>query len=70
MIPDLALPGQGDWGLLRLPAIPQLLDEMGSYTINDRDIVQDSVQALAMVADLAYQGVVAEPVFGSLYDPG
>jgi hypothetical protein len=69
-VPDLAVPEPGarpGWGLLRFPAIPQLLDEFGGYKIDDKDLVQDSVQAAALVTDLAYSGQVEEPVTGSMY---
>jgi hypothetical protein len=69
-IPDLAPPdaeARPGWGLLRAPAIPQLIDEMGGYAIDDKGLVQDSVQALALVTELAYVGQVAEPLEGSLY---
>ena len=67
-VPDLEEPKQGSWGLLRLPAIPQLLDEMGAYTIDDKDLVQDSVIALALVTDLAWAGGILDaPIVGSNY---
>ena len=51
-----------------LPADPQLLDEMGAYMIDDKDLVQDSVIALALVADLAWSGgILDDPVTGSIY---
>lgn len=65
-IPDLAVPG-GDWGLLRMPSIPQLLDEFGVYQVDDKDLVQDSVISVAMAADLFVYGSVPEPVMGGLY---
>lgn len=56
------------WGLLRLPCIPQLMDELGTYMMNDRDIVQDSVMALALATELAYSGeFVGQAVEGGLY---
>ena len=67
-VPDLEEPRQGSWGLLRCPPIPQLLDEMGAYMIDDKDLVQDSVIALALVADLAWSGgILDDPVTGSIY---
>jgi hypothetical protein len=72
--PDMAPPdskarGEKAWGLIRLPAIPQLLDEMGGYMIDDKDLVQDSVQSLALVTDLAYSGgILYAPIGGSIYD--
>ncbi len=60
---------EGDgWGLLRLPCIPQLMDELGTYMLDDKDIVQDSVMALALATDLAYSGeFVGEAVEGGIY---
>ena len=56
------------WGLLRLPCIPQLMDELGTYMLKDKDLVQDSVMALALATDLAYSGeFVGEAVEGGLY---
>jgi len=61
-------PSSPDWGLLRLPCIPQLMDEMGTYQLDDKDLVQDSVMSLALVTELAYQGAsLGKAVFGSLY---
>ena len=66
-IPDLEPPG-GDWGLLRLPAIPALLDEMGRYQMEDRNLVQDCVMALAIATQVVYDGeFLFEPVIGGLY---
>lgn len=56
------------WGLLRLPSIPQLVDEMGVYQIEDKDLVQDSVMALAMAVDAVYDGTALfEPDFNGIY---
>ncbi len=66
--PDMLAANEGSWGMLRLPPIPQLLDEMGTYQLEDKDLVQDSVMALAMVTDIVYDGVLlAEPATGSIY---
>jgi hypothetical protein len=67
--PVLEGPGEGDWGLLRLPCISQLMDEMGVYSIDDKNIVfTDSVMALALVVDLAREMEgVAPPVLGGMY---
>jgi|WetSurMetagenome_2_1015567.scaffolds.fasta_scaffold27644_5 hypothetical protein len=67
--PVLEGPGEGNWGLLRLPCISQLMDEMGVYSIDDKNIpFTDSVMALALVTDLAreMEGVGA-PVIGGMY---
>lgn len=61
-------PDGDGWGLLRLPTIPQLMDELGTYMMNDKDITQDSVMALALVTDLAYSGeFVGQAVEGGVY---
>ena len=66
-VPDLAPPGDG-WGLLRLPAIPALLDEMGRYQLDDRNLQQDCVMALALATQIVYDGeFVFEPIEGSIY---
>lgn len=68
-IPDLEPPGTGNWGLLRLPPIPQLVDEMGVYQLDDKDLTQDCVMALALAVKGIYDGVLlSEPVPGSIYD--
>lgn len=54
------------WGLFRMPAIPQLLDEFGIYKPADKDLVQDSVMCAAMVAEALGSGLPA-PVGGSMY---
>jgi hypothetical protein len=67
-VPVMEQPGVGDWGLIRLPYITQLLDEMGIYMLDDKDLVQDSVMALALVVELAYSGtLLAAPVLGGIY---
>lgn len=56
------------WGLLRAPPITQLVDEMGIYRLDDKDLVQDCVITLAMAADAAYQeSMVGDPVSGGIY---
>jgi len=67
--PILEEPGDGNWGLIRLPCISQLMDEMGIYSIDDKNIpFTDSVMALALVVDLAreMEGVSA-PLIGGMY---
>jgi hypothetical protein len=67
-IPIMEEPNTGNWGLLRMPCITQLMDEMGIYQFDDKDLVQDSVIGLALATDLAYQSeAVREPVIGGLY---
>ena len=36
------------WGLIRLPNVPELLNELINYTLDDRAITTDSVMALGM----------------------
>lgn len=53
----------GPWGLIRMPAIPQLLDEFGPYEIDDRKLTQDSVMAVGMAVSQVYDGsILDEPV--------
>jgi len=67
-VPVLELPRESDWGLLRLPSITQLVDELGIYMLDDKDLVQDSVMALAMAVEIVYDGLMlAEPIEGGLY---
>ena len=67
-IPIMEPPGEGNWGVLRLPLITQLMDELGIYAFDDKDLVQDSVIALALAADLAYESeAIREPLLGGIY---
>jgi hypothetical protein len=67
-VPDMEQPGASDWGLLRMPCIPQLLDEFGIYMLDDKDLVQDSVMAVALAVEAAYSGeMLRAPVLGGLY---
>lgn len=78
MVPDLEPPGgydeegkvfnESSWGLIRLPSIPQLVDEMGVYQLNDKDLVQDCVMALAMVVKGVYDGH-RDPAYGDVFGP-
>lgn len=67
-VPILQPPGTG-WGLLRMPAITQLMDEMGVYSLDDKDIpFTDSVMSLALAVNAAYEyESVGEPVIGGIY---
>ncbi|HEX9015551.1 MAG TPA: hypothetical protein VF960_06035 [Chloroflexota bacterium] len=67
--PVLEGPGEGDWGLLRLPCISQLMDEMGIYSIDDKNIpFTDSVMSLALCVDLAREMEgISPPVVGGMY---
>jgi hypothetical protein len=69
-VPILQEPGTG-WGLLRLPTYTQLMDEMGIYSLDDKDIpFTDSVMSLALVVNAAYEAEgLAAPVMGSIYGP-
>jgi hypothetical protein len=42
------------WGMLRLPVITQLVDEMGVYQFDDKDLVQDCVFSLALAVSSKY----------------
>ena len=66
--PLLQQPGEG-WGVLRIPCITQLMDEMGVYSIDDKDIpFTDSVMSLALAVHAAYElEGVGDPVVGGLY---
>lgn len=67
-VPILQEPGTG-WGLLRMPCITQLMDEMGVYSLDDKDIpFTDSVMSLALAVNAAFEyESVGEPVEGGLY---
>lgn len=67
-VPVLQEPGTG-WGWLRLPCITQLMDEMGVYSLDDKDIpYTDSVMSLALAAHAAYEmESVGEPAIGGIY---
>jgi hypothetical protein len=67
--PILEGPGEGNWGLLRLPCVSQLMDEMGIYSIDDKNIpFTDSVISLALAVDLARETVgTGAPVLGGLF---
>lgn len=51
------------WGYLRMPPIPQLVDEMGTYELEDKDLVQDCVMGLAMATQARYDvGLLYTPI--------
>jgi hypothetical protein len=67
-VPVLELPGDGDWGLLRMPPIPQIVDEFGIYQFEDRKLVQDCVQAVALAVHSVFDGsILFEPISGDIY---
>lgn len=69
-VPDMEPPG-GDWGLIRMPPIPQLLDEFGGYELDDKKLVQDCVMSVALAVGSVYDGSnLDEPVAGGLYGGG
>lgn len=70
--PVLEPAGEGNWGLLRLPCIAQLMDEMGIYSIDDKAIpFTDSVISLALATDLAREMEgISPPLLGGLYWSG
>lgn len=67
-VPILQEPGTG-WGLLRLPCITQLMDEMGVYSLDDKDIpFTDSVMSLALATHAAYEAEGLQgPVMGGIH---
>jgi hypothetical protein len=67
-VPILETPEEGNWGLIRVPALAQLVDEFGMYQLDDKDLTQDSVMAVAMAVDLLYDGMMLpEALEGGLY---
>lgn len=68
LIPDLQPAGE-NWGLIRMPSIPQLLDEFGQYSVaDDRTLVQDCVMAVALAVQGFYaDGLLPAPISGSIY---
>lgn len=68
MVPVFEEPGEGEWGLLRMPYISQLQDELGIYQLDDKELVQDSVFALALAIGAAYDmEYMTAPALGGLY---
>jgi hypothetical protein len=67
--PVMEAPREGNWGLLRLPVIPELMDEVGIYRLSDKDIpFTDSVMALGLAVQAAYDAEgVAPPLLGGWY---
>ena len=62
------LPSTDEWGLLRVPPIPVVIDEFGVYRLDDKKLRQDTVIALAMAAHRAFEErSVGEPIYGGLY---
>jgi hypothetical protein len=45
-----------------MPPIPQLLDEFGSYELDDKNLVQDCVMAVALAVRTVYAGIVGDPI--------
>jgi hypothetical protein len=69
-VPDME-PTGGKWGLIRMPPIPQLLDEFGGYELDDKKLVQDCVMSVALAIGSVYDGSVLDrPVEGGLYGGG
>lgn len=67
-VPIFEEPGEGEWGLVRMPFIGQLQDEMGIYRLDDQDLTQDSVFALALAIYAAYDmEEISAPAIGGLY---
>lgn len=69
--PRLQEPGEGNWGLLRMPLIPQLRAELEMYMLDDKDLVQDSVFALALAVSEARNSEYLGPAaIGGIYWAG
>lgn len=69
-VPDMEPPG-GEWGLIRMPPIPNLVDEFGGYELKDKKLVQDCVMAVALAVASVYDGAQLDlPVPGGLYGVG
>jgi hypothetical protein len=69
--PKLEEPLSGDWGLLRLPLIEQMRNELEIYQLDDKKLVQDSVFALGLaVAAAREMEYVRAPVIGGLHWSG
>lgn len=67
-VPVLELPGENDWGVIRMPPIAQLVDEFGMYSFDDKKLVQDCVQAVALCVHAVFDGsMLYEPISGDIY---
>lgn len=68
-VPDLEPPG-GNWGLIRMPPLPEMVDEFGVYEIDDKKLQTDTVMAVALAIGQIYDGaLLGEPIIGSsMYD--
>jgi hypothetical protein len=66
--PRLQSPGEGNWGLLRMPLIPQLRAELEMYMLDDKNLVQDSVFALALaIAEARGSEYLGKPAMGGIF---
>lgn len=64
-VPGGHRPKRHGWGILRMPPITQLVDEMGTYQFDDKDLVQDCVFALALAVESQYvKGLLHKPLAG------
>lgn len=64
----LESPGEGNWGLIRMPPLPQLVDEFGIYQLDDKQLTQDSVMAIGLAIESIYDGMLlSEPEEGGIY---
>lgn len=69
--PRLQEPHEGHWGMLRMPLIPQLRAELEIYMLDDKDLVQDSVFALALAVSEARDSEYLGPAaLGGIYYAG
>ena len=69
--PRLQSPGEGEWGMVRLPMEKQLLIELELYMLDDKKLVQDSVFALGLAIAAARETeYLTEPAIGGLFYGG
>lgn len=70
-MPKLEEPRSGEWGLIRMPLIAQMRNELEIYQLDDKKLVQDSVFALGLaVAAAREMEYVRAPVLGGLHWSG
>jgi hypothetical protein len=58
------------FGLIRMPPIPQIEEELTFYTWDDKKLTTDALFSLALAAWSGLEDVVAEPAFGSTMGAG
>jgi len=61
-------PGRPVWGLVRCPPYPVVVDEFGTYRLDDKKLSTDCVMGLAMAVHRAFEDrAIGEPLQGGLY---